>query len=91
MLFGGFAESRSKDFKDLIDEEEYAEDYGYVSDSDLEDDWDGQAPIQPQANPEAHLPDPPATSGEDKILHEEYEERVENGKVVKIPDVAFVT
>ena len=91
MLFGGFAESQSKDFKDLIDQQEYAENYGYLSDSDLEDDWDEQTPNQPQANPDSHPPDPPAASGEDKISHEEYEERVEKGKVVKIPDVAFVT
>ena len=62
-----------------------------MSDSDLEDDLDGQAPIQPQANPEPHPPDPAASSSEDKIVHEEYEEQVEQGKVVKIPDVAFVT
>ena len=36
-LFGNFAESRSKGFEEAIYENEYAEDYGYLSDSDLED------------------------------------------------------
>ncbi|KAF9790973.1 hypothetical protein BJ322DRAFT_1039080 [Thelephora terrestris] len=40
LLFGNFAESQSKDFKEAIDEVEFGEDYGYLSDSDLEDDED---------------------------------------------------
>ena len=34
---------------------------------------------------------PPDLSGDDKIVCEGHEERVEKGKVVKIPDMAFVT
>ena len=80
MLFGNFTESQSRDFtKEAIDEEESAEDYGYLSDSDLEDDEDEK--VAPVAIP-----------GEDqKILCEEHEEHVEKGKIVKIPDIAFVT
>jgi len=80
VLFGDFAEAQSKDFnKETIDEEESAEDYGYLSDSDLEDDDDKGVPpavVPPQ---------------ERKILCEEHEERIEKGKIVKIPDMAFVT
>ena len=80
MLFGNFTESQSRDFaKEAIDDEESAEDYGYLSDSDLEDDEDEKAA-------------PVAIPGEDKkILCEEHEERVDQGKIVKIPDIAFVT
>jgi len=80
VLFGNFTESQPRDFnKETIDEAEYAEDYGYLSDSDLEDDEDGKA---------ASVPIP---SEDKKTLCEEYEEHVEKGKVVKIPDMAFVT
>jgi hypothetical protein len=80
VLFGDFAESQSKDFnKEAIDEEESAEDYGYSSDSDLEDNDDGR--VSPVAVPR-----------EDREMPcEEYEERVEKGKIVKIPDMALVT
>jgi len=81
VLFGNFAESQLKDFtKEAIDEvDESAEDYGYLSDSDLEDDEDEKVASV-------------AIPGEDKkIPCEQHEERVEKGKVVKIPDVAYVT
>ena len=80
VLFGNFAESQSKDFsKDTIDDEESTEDYGYLSDSDLEDDDDMRAP--PVAVPPEQR----------EIPCEEHEERIEKGKIVKIPDMAFVT
>jgi hypothetical protein len=80
VLFGNFAESQSKDFnKEAINEEESAEDYGYSSDSDLEDDDDG-------------VVSPIAVPREDRqICCEEHEERIEKGKIVKIPDMALVT
>ena len=86
MLFGSFAEAQSKDpNEETIDEEELAEDYGYSSDSDLEDDVDRGVtlvtPVAPVAVP----------SEEKKILYEEHKERIEKGKIVKIPDMAFVT
>jgi len=83
VLFGGFAEAQSKDFnEETIDEEEFAEDYGYSSDSDLEDDEDRRvAPVVPVAVPRQ----------ETKTPCEEHKERIEKGKMVKIPDMAFVT
>jgi len=94
VLFGNFSESQSKDFsKEEIDDEESAEVYGYSSDSDLEDDEDEKVALfkdtsKPRVNPFI----PFAVPGEDgRILCEEYEERVEKGKVVPILDVAFVT
>ena len=80
VLFGNFTESQLRDFdKDVVDEAEYAEDYGYLSDSDLEDDEDGNV---------ASVPIP---SEDKKTSCEEYEEHVEKGKVVKISDMAYVT
>ena len=87
MLFGNFAESQSKDFNEAIDEEESAEDYGYLSDSDLEDSEDVKV-SKPTAKSKAH---PLELYGKDKIVCEGHEESVEKGKVVKIPDMAFVT
>src|ERR1700753_436060 len=40
VLSGTFAESELKDFSEPIDDDERAENYGYHSDSDLEDDED---------------------------------------------------
>ena len=80
MLFGNFAESQSKGFnEEAVDEQEYAEDYGYLSDSDLEDDEDTKdAPV--------------AVCDKDQgILCGNHDDRVERGKIVKIPDVAFLT
>jgi len=88
VLFGNFAESQSKDFnKEEIDEEESAENYGYLSDSDLEDDEDEKV-----ASCKRTSDDLLRSPGEDRgTLPEEREERVYRGKVVKIPDVALVT
>ena len=92
VLFGNFAESQSRDFKEAIDEEEPAEDYGYLSDSDLEDDEDEKVSLfKPATKSKVHPFDPFKISGEDKIACEEREECVEKGKVVKIPDIAYVT
>ncbi|KAF9650020.1 hypothetical protein BDM02DRAFT_3128017 [Thelephora ganbajun] len=85
-------QSQSKDFKEATDEEESAEDYGYSSDSDLEDDEDEKSTLFKHATkPKVHPFDPFATPGKDKIICEEHEEHMEKGKVVKIPDIAFVT
>jgi len=94
VLFGNFAESQSKDFnKEPIDDEESAEDYGYLSDSDLEDDEDERVALFKDASkPKVRDLDPFGIPGEDrKVFCEEHGERVEKGKVVKIPDMAFVT
>lgn len=82
MLFGPFSESEDKDFSEAADDGEFAEDYGYSSDSDLEEDWDFECPaphrlqlvpLQPEA------------------IHGQYKEHVRSGKVIKIRDVAFIT
>ena len=94
VLFGNFAESQSKDFsKEESDYEESAEDYGYLSDSDLEDDEDEKiASFKSTNKPKVHSFGPLAVPGEDtKILSGEHEEHVEKGKIVRVPDVAFVT
>ena len=93
MLFGGFVESRPKDFKEEIDEEEYAEDYGYLSDSDLEDD-EGRNTFPKDTNKSRVRSSGSAdVTYEERIICEDenHEERVEKGKVVKISDMAFVT
>ncbi|KAF9779145.1 hypothetical protein BJ322DRAFT_1088749, partial [Thelephora terrestris] len=91
LLFGHFAESQSTDFKEAIDEKESAEDYGYLSDSDLEDEEDESVSLfKPVAKSKVHPPDPFKIPGEDEVFCEEREECVEKGKVVKIPDIAYV-
>jgi hypothetical protein len=64
-----------------------------LSDSDLEDDEDEKvASLKHASKSKVHPFDPFGVPGEDRrILCEEHEERVETGKVVKIPDIAFVT
>ena len=92
MLFGNFAESRSRSFKEELDEDDCAEDYGYLSDSDIEDDEDEKfPPFRNKPKSVVHPPDPLGTPSEDDIPCEKHEESVEKGKVVRIPDIAFVT
>ena len=81
----------------MIDGDEFAEDYGYSSDSDLEDVGDGlripQSVVAKDATqPEVQDPiDSPAISSEGNIVCEDHKECADQGKVVKIPDVAYVT
>ena len=91
VLFGNFAESQSKDFKEAVEEQGSAEDYGYLSDSDLEDDEDEKCSPEYFSKFKIHSFDPFPVPGEDKFSCEQNEEHVEKGKVVKIPDMAFVT
>jgi hypothetical protein len=85
VFFGDFVESQQKDFNDPIDEEGSAEDYGYLSDSDLEDDEDVKCARQ------AAVSGPPVIPGSGDTAYENRKECIERGRVVKIPDVAFVT
>ena len=87
MLFGDFTESQSKDFKEAVDEEESTVDYGYSSDSDLEDDED----VIVAAESRIRLPDPIGALVEDEVAPVDHKEGIKRGKVVRIPDVAFVT
>ena len=94
VLFGNFAESQSKDFsKETTDDDESAENYGYLSDSDLEDDEDEKITLSKHASkPTVHPVRPFGVPDEDRNDHfEEHKEHVEKGKVVNIPDTAFVT
>ena len=93
MLFGNFAEAQPKGLKEAICREETTEDYGYLSDSDLEDDEDEKHDsFNEKIRPMFHPFDPFVTLREGrKSLSEDNEEGIGEGKVVKIPDVAFVT
>ena len=97
MLFGNFAEGQSRNFRNAVKEEEIADDYGYLSDSDLEDEDEPKVPreivVEHLPFPEAEInpSDSPAVSNHDKTVYEDHEECIEQGRVVKIPDVAFVT
>ena len=78
--------------KKVVDEAEVAEDYGYSSDSDLEDDEDEKVSLFKQGGRgKGQQFDPFAIPGEERVVHEECEERVEKERVIRIPDVAFVT
>ena len=91
MLFGDFAESQSKDFRDPINEEEFAEHYEYSSDSDLEDDEDEKVTSLNNAiESNGNQLGPPTIPGSGNFCKDQ-EEHTERGKVVKIPDIAFVT
>ena len=89
-----FAGPQLKDSnKEEIGDEEYAEDYGYLSDSDLEDDEDEKAAsFKSTGKSKVHLFDPFGVPSGCRIVPcEVHEERVEMGKIIKIPDMAFVT
>lgn len=92
VLFGDFAESQPKEFKDPIDEQECAEDYGYLSDSDLEDDEDERvSTFNHTTESKANQLIPPGVPVGGRFVYEDRAERPEKGKVVKISDMAFVT
>jgi hypothetical protein len=93
VLSGNFKESLLTDPKEAIDEEESAEHYGYLSDSDLEDDDDELKVPAPKrvAKSNVQPSDSPETPGEDKTDCEDGEECVEKLRVIKIQDTAFVT
>ena len=83
VLFGTFAEAETRDLSET-DDKEFAEDYGYSSDSDLEEDGDFESldpvePVQTTVPPHQH-----ASYGQ-------YEESAQEGKVIRIQDVAFIT
>lgn len=82
VLSGKFAESETKDFSETVDDGEFAEDYSYTSDSDLEEDWDFASP-----------PPPPGQSQplQSEALYGEYKEHVRAGNVIRVRDVASIT
>lgn len=83
MLFGTFAEAEIRDFSET-DGDEFAEDYGYSSDSDLEEDSDFE-------NPSPVVISAPCTPFQEEVPHCQYEEKALAGKVIKVNDVAFIT
>ena len=91
MLGGNFAESESRDFDEPNDEEDSAECYDYLSDSDLEDDDDERLSLKHTAKSKPGTFDPFQTSSEGNTIHEKNDEHVGKGKVVKVQDIAFVT
>ena len=89
VLSGDSVESQSEDLQDPLDEAESADIYGYLSDSDLEDDEEVNPP------PKSHEPLSGASYEDNKDKNatssEFYQESVERYKIIKISDVAFVT
>lgn len=87
VLSGDFAESQPEDLSEPNGEGESVDDYGYLSDSDLEDDEE-----PPEANPSLKSDINREDNGdENKFSCEFHQERVEKCKVIRIPDMAFVT
>ena len=95
VLFGAFAEAESKDFSEPLDECERADDYGFYSDSDLEeDDIEPNETAKRMRNARGHPFDPlcfPLTKREPTPVAGEYNEPLRKGRVIKVQDVAFIT
>lgn len=98
MLFGQFGEAEPKDFPEPLDDDESADDYGYCSDSDLEEDDDSassnKSSKQNSLAAGSNLPDPfyfPPIENEPAPTCGEYEGRLKKGKIIKVQDMAFVT
>ena len=93
MLFGTFAEAEAKNFSEHLDDTEHAENYGYHSDSDLEEDGDFASPKGPKPI-RGHPFDPfcfiPADN-DHTPAYGEHMERLEKGKAIKVQDMAFIT
>lgn len=83
VLFGKFTEAETRDFSET-DGDEFAKDYGYSSDSDLEEDGDFESPgpVKVQKTSHSHKREAP---------YGQYEESVQVGKVIRIQDIAFIT
>ena len=82
MLSGPFLESEIKVFSETVDDGDFVEDYGYLSDSDLEEDWDFESPA---------LLEPPPKPRQQETTYCKYKEHARMGRVIKIQDVAFIT
>lgn len=96
VLFGQFGEAESEDFSEPLNDTESAGDYGYYSDSDLEEDKDPGLTEAPKQNGPAggNLSDPFRFSpvGEKLVPpHGKCEEDLKKGKVIKIQETAFTT
>ena len=90
VLFGNFSEAELRDFNDDVGcHESTAEDYGYDSDSDLEDE-DRLPTLSTLARNESGA-GPSRPSHRQVGDYEDHRELDNKGKVVRIQDVAFVT
>ena len=91
VLFGNFAEAELRDFDDDFANEEPTEDYGYYSDSDLEDDEDekGSNPAHDASRTGPAIP--PHSPGGGGPYYANHTELTNKGKIVRIPDIAFST
>ena len=83
VLFGTFSEAETRDFSGT-DDGEFAEDYGYSSDSDLEEDEDFDSP-------RTEVPRTISLRSQKEIPYGQYKESVQAGKVIRVKDVAFIT
>lgn len=83
VLFGKFSEAEARDFSET-DGDEFAKDYGYSSDSDLEEDGDFESPGPVKVRTTSPFRKREAPYGQ-------YEESVQAGKVIRIQDIAFIT
>ena len=95
VLFCKFAEAELKDLNSDFANEEPAEDYGYYSDSDLEEDEDGEDGEEPDPVYDVSRTGPttpgPHSPGGGGAYHANHTELTNKGKVVSIPDIAFGT
>ena len=83
VLSGTFVEAQVRDFSET-DGDELAEDYGYSSDSDLEEEFDFEGPA-PVVTPT------PVGLRVEEVPCGQYEESALAGKVIEVKDVAFIT
>ena len=83
VLFGTFSEAETRDFSGT-DDDDFAADYGYSSDSDLEEDGDSEGPRAAVT----HIASAPSQK---ETPHGQYEESAQTGKVIRVQDVAFIT
>jgi len=95
VLSGTFAEAELKDLSLPIDEDECAENYGYCSDSDLEDDDDaakeGEAPKKKDTL-RGHPFDPFCFTVSKEIpTYGQHKVSTKKGTVIKVQDIAFIT
>lgn len=82
VLFGPFAEAGTRDFYE--NDDEFAEEYGYSSDSDLEEDSDFESlPIVGTENT--------SFPRQREAPYGQYEEHMQAGKVIRVQDIAFIT
>ena len=90
VLFGNFSEAELKDFNGGIGDDESTGEYGYYSDSDLEDD-EGEMITSPKTVPMLGPSGPSYLLEGGRPRHENQTGLTGKGKIVRISDMAFVT